>query len=344
MSRTIATTWTVLALACWALAGCEAAERDAGSPSGDADSDGDSDGDSDADSDSDSDADSDADGDADSCDVDLLFVFDTSGSMMDAVGPLIDTAFPAFAESLETYPQLGSVHVAITTNLWGEKTFENGGTGMSCEGGVEETVQTSRFLTDGWDPLEPHDPYCCEEVPGIDCQFASGERWIEGPSGTMVDEFGCVGNVPCQQDVMAGEPTLEAGLKALQHPDNEGFVRDGALLVVVFITDEEDQSAMNPQAVHDGLLALKGDDEKYVAVVTIAGPEVGTEEVNEVTGAMGCFGEYGGTEETPEIIGFTGLFGERGLHYEMCGDNDMSSALEDAFDVLELSCEDIIVE
>ncbi len=280
---------------------------------------------------------------AERCDVDILFVYDTSGSMMDAVGPLTSEAFPAFAEALATYPHLGSVRVAVKTNLFGEHVFDNGGRGYSCEGGVAQTVQTSYFLTHGWNAGEPHDARCCEEVPDVDCGFAPGVRWIEGPSATMLDQFACVANVPCQQDVFAGEPTLEGGLKGLQYDGNAGFLREGAVLVVVFITDEEDQSRMTPVAIHDGLLALKGGDPRYVAVVTIAGPRVGTVEVNPVTRAMGCIGRYGGTEQTPRIIGFTELFGDRGLHYEMCGDNDMSGALAAAFDVLELSCDEVIL-
>ena len=135
------------------------------------------------------------------CNVDILFVYDTSASMMDAVGPLTDEAFPAFATSLETYPFLGSVHVAITTNLHGDHAFENGGTGITCEGGVEETINTSLFLTRGWNPGVPHDELCCEEIPSVDCSFASRAGWIEGPSPTMLSEFSCAANVPCQQDV-----------------------------------------------------------------------------------------------------------------------------------------------
>ena len=162
--------------------------------------------------------------------------------------------------------------------------------GFSCDGGVEETVQTSLFLTSGWDSGEPHDAHCCEEIPPVDCGFASGLGWLEGPSATMLDEFACAANVPCQQDVFAGEPTLEAGLKGLQHDGNAGFLRDGAVLLVVFITDEEDQSSMTIQSMHDGLLALKGGDERYLGVVTIAGPRVGTVEVNPVYHTMGCTG------------------------------------------------------
>ena len=306
-----------------------------------------SDTDTDADTDGDSDTDSDTDtstGSGSNCDVDILFVYDTSGSMMDAVGPLTSEAFPSFTDALATYPDLGTVHVGVTTNLFGEHDFDNGGTGFSCDGATTETVQTSYLLTDGWDTGEPHDAQCCEEVPDVPCNFASGQRWIEGPSGSMKDEFACVANVPCQEDIMSGEPTLEAGLKTLQFDGNAGFLRDGALLVVVFITDEEDQSSMTAQAIHDGLVELKGGDPNYVAVVTIAGPEVGTVEVNSVTHAMGCMGAYGGTEETPGIIAFTQMFGDHGVSFEMCGENDMSGALAAAFDVLQLSCDVIVVE
>ncbi|MDI7268712.1 MAG: hypothetical protein QME96_12030 [Myxococcota bacterium] len=280
---------------------------------------------------------------AERCDIDILFVYDTSGSMMDAVGPLTSEAFPAFAEALATYPHLGSVRVAVKTNLFGEHVFDNGGIGYSCDGGVPETIQTSYFLRHGWDPGTPHDARCCEEIPDVDCGFAPDVRWIEGPSATMLDQFACVANVPCQQDVFAGEPTLQGGLTGLEYDGNAGFLREGAVLVVVFLTDEEDQSDMAPAAIHDRLLALKGGDPRYVAVVTIAGPRVGTVEVNPVTHARGCMGTYGGTEQTPRIIGFTELFGDRGLHYEMCGDNDMSGALAAAFDVLELSCDEVIL-
>ncbi len=275
------------------------------------------------------------------CDVDILFVYDTSGSMMDAVGPLTGAAFPAFSNALASYPDLGAVHVAVTTNLWGERSFQ-----PDRDSQAETSVQTSTFLTKGWDPATPHDGFWCEELPSVDCQFTSGKTWIEGTSGTasattMQEEFACVGNVPCQQDVNAGEPTLEAGLKALQHETNAGFLRKEALLVVVYITDEEDQSAMTNQSIRDGLLALKGGDSRYVSVTTIAGPEVGAVEVNPKTHKRGCKGKYGGTEQTPSIIEFTRLFGDQGRHYEMCGTNDLSGALAAALDVLELGCERI---
>jgi hypothetical protein len=286
----------------------------------------------DADTDSDSDTESSTYPPTGICDVDILFVYDTSGSMMDAVPDLTQVAFPAFAESLVTYPALGTIHVGITNNLYG--VIEN----------FDPEINHSEFYTKGWPVGQGHDAFNCEEIPTVDCDFASGESWMVGPSSTFIDEFQCAGNVPCQQDVFFKEQTLQAGLEALRFAPNAAFLRPEALLVLVFITDEDDQSQMSYQTVHDQLLELKGGDEKYIVSVTIGGPLVGTVEVNSITHAMGCISSfYGATEETPKIIGFTELWGERGRHYNLCED-DLQDALTDALDRLELSCDEIIVE
>lgn len=266
------------------------------------------------------------------CDIDILFVVDTSGSMMDAAENLAEAAFPNFAGELETYPELGKYRVAVTTHLYGQNEVTDG-----------VMVQDSLFLTQGWPVGQPHDAFDCEEVPSVECGFGSGESWMVGPSSTLHDEFACVGRVACHQNVYIGEPTLQAGLEALRFPDNSGFLREDALLVVVYITDEDDQSTMAPAPLRENILALKGGDEKYVVVLTLGGPMVGTVEVNSVTHAMGCISDYyGATEQTPRLIEFSGLFGARGLHYNLC-DDDISSALTSAIDALETSCGEILI-
>jgi hypothetical protein len=293
------------------------------------------------------DADADGDGDADvaddgsrpdvlptdMCDLDLLFVVDTSGSMFDAAEALRTVAFPNFADELERYPSLGTYRVAFKNHLYGEHEITSDG----------PMQQDSLFMTMGWPPGDAHDPFNCEEAPSIDCAFASGQSWMEGPAATLRNEFACVGSFACHQDVFVGEPTLQAGLEGLRFPDNAAFLREGALLVAVFISDEEDQSPMTATALHDGLLALKGGDERYVVALTLGGPEVGTVEVNSMTHAMGCISDqYGGTEQTPKMIEFSRLFGTRGLHYNLC-DDDISTALTSAINALEMSCDEIIL-
>jgi len=267
-----------------------------------------------------------------SCDIDILIVFDTSGSMMDAAENLASVAFPCFADELVKYPHLGKIRVALTDHLYGTGTV---GT---------ETVQHSAFLTKGWPVGQPHDAFNCEEIPTVDCHFSSGQSWMEGPSDTLYDEFACVGRVACEENATVTEPTLQAGLESLRFPDNASFLREKALLVTVFITDEDDQSSLNITSIHDEILKLKGGDEKFVVALTMGGPQKGTVEVNSVTHKMGCISSnYGGTEETPKLIEFSKLFGTRGLHYNMC-DTDLCGAFTNAIDALKMSCNQIIVQ
>lgn len=265
------------------------------------------------------------------CDLDILFVVDSSGSMMDAAASLAEVAFPSFADELEQYPDLGSYRVAVKNHLYGENEVTDG-----------SFVQDSLFLTSGWPQGQPHDAFDCEEMPSVDCEFASGASWMVGPGETLRDEFRCVGSLACHQNLYTGEQTLQGGLEGLRFPENQGFLREEALLVVVYITDEDDQSGLAPQDIRQALLQIKGGDERYVVVLTLGGPEVGSVEVNPITHAVGCVSDrYGAIEQTPRLKSFSGLFGTRGLHYDLCRD-DISSALTNAIDALEMSCQDII--
>lgn len=272
------------------------------------------------------------DGSPDTCDIDILFVIDTSGSMMDAAENLAHTAFPAFAEQLRDHPDLAVYRVAVTNHLYGESEVGDG-----------VTVDDTLFLTMGWPPEEPHEFLPCQEVPTVDCAFESGQSWMVGPSASLEDEFRCVGSVACHQSIALGEPTLQAGLEALTYTGNAGFLREDALLALVFITDEDDQSTLSLDEIRREILALKGGDPRYVVVLTLGGPVVGTEEVNPLTHAMGCMSDdHGAIEQTPRIIDFAISFGSRGLHYNLCED-DISTALTSAIDALEISCRDILI-
>jgi hypothetical protein len=292
-----------------------------------------------------------------SCDVDLLLVVDTSGSMFDAAKDLREVAFPSFATQLEQYTKLGSYRVAVKNHLFG--TNPAGATNVDdskfVTAGYESGYQCQNLVS-GCD-AEGHEYeslaggyryYLCDDVPETShlasCSFASGASWMEGPSSTVLDEMKCVGRIPCHQAASLDEPTLRAGIEGLRYSGNAGFLREKALLVVVYLTDEDDASSgMTYPQMRQALLDLKGGDEKYVVVATLAGPKAGTQVINSVTGRKGCVSSvYGGIYETPKIEGFTSLFGERGRHYNLCAD-DISTALTDALDRLKMSCEEIII-
>jgi hypothetical protein len=135
---------------------------------------------------SDAATDGDDSGSPDTCDLDILFVIDTSGSMMDAAENLATEAFPDFANQVTAHPDLAVYRVAVTNHLYGNNEVTSG-----------VFVQDSLFLTQGWPPDEPHEFLPCQELPSVDCDFASGESWMVGPSATLQAEFGCVGSVAC---------------------------------------------------------------------------------------------------------------------------------------------------
>ncbi|MFZ6181206.1 hypothetical protein [Nannocystis pusilla] len=111
------------------------------------------------------------------------------------------------------------------------------------------------------------------------CELYGGNRYIiEGE--TDPDAFACIAQVGTFGDNGPLADTLVATVSdELNGPAgcNAGFLRDDALLVVVFITDNEDeQSVLSAKKVHDAVVAAKGGDESaIVALAIIAQPQVG---------------------------------------------------------------------
>jgi hypothetical protein len=62
--------------------------------------------------------------------------------------------------------------------------------------------------------------------------------------GTLEDAFACMATIGYQG--CGVEQPLEALRRALQDPANDGFLRDDAMLLVVFLTDEDDSSGTDP--------------------------------------------------------------------------------------------------
>lgn len=111
------------------------------------------------------------------------------------------------------------------------------------------------------------------------CELYGGNRYIiEGE--TDPDAFACIAQVGTFGDDGPLTDTLVATVSDdLNEPGrcNAGFLRDDALLVVVFITDNEDESSvLSAKKVHDAVVAAKGGDESaVVALAIIAQPLVG---------------------------------------------------------------------
>jgi len=255
------------------------------------------------------------------CDIDILFVFDTSQSMMLTVETLSQSGFGGFTNMLASYPQPGTIRVAMTNHLYGVHQMYNSGD--------TQYPNCSEFLTHGMNHVVNTSE--CQDIPDQSCGFASGEVWMEGPSDTLKTEFNCVGRLPCQEDISHEEETLQAGLEALEDPFNAGFIREDALLFLIFISDEDDASDMQYPQIRQGLLDLKDGDEDYVYVATMAGGLT-----------LGCNSDFfGEADATPNIIDFAELFGDHGRHFDMCN-TSASSALAQMVTLLTQACQEVL--
>jgi len=183
--------------------------------------------------------------------VDILFVIDNSGSMGEEQGTLAKN-FASFIEVLEGDGVGASYRVGITT------TNYDGLRASSCRDRLDEFTWHGRVGNQGeFSDVYAQEPGCLEpcslrEVPLVPTSTDRDSTprvrpWLEkiggrtniGESIDISDALECVG----PQGI--GGHGFEAPLESMREVllDSEsGFLRDDALLAVIFVTDEEDCS------------------------------------------------------------------------------------------------------
>jgi len=216
--------------------------------------------------------------------VDLLFVIDNSGSMGDEQQNLV-ASFPGFITGIESILPSSEYHVGVIT------TDANEFNGNDCRRIGALTVQTGGDLSS--------DAQCGP--------FADGHHFM-----TAADDldtcFSCAAQVGI--DGSGIERPLDAIAAALDPVQadldecNAEFLRDEALLVLVLITDEEDDgdSLGDPADWHDMVVAAKGGDAERVVVLSL----VGHDKPNECIAAQ--WTGMAGAEISPRLIEFTESF------------------------------------
>lgn len=181
--------------------------------------------------------------------VDILFVIDNSPSMKPKQAQLAER-FPTLINVLASFGAAGSpasYHVGVVTSDLGANTFVDslkqcqpggdafGGGRLQAKG--EAASSTCKVVTGG--------------VKYID--FNQLDSTDNLPSGQdLATTFGCMADVG---DIGCGfEQTLEAAYQALKNTsidDNAGFLRNDAILAVVFVTDEDDCSAASSADIYN---------------------------------------------------------------------------------------------
>jgi len=250
--------------------------------------------------------------------IDLLFAVDPSGSMTEEMTAMGSEIFPAFASSL----------LGISQGLDDYQV----GTIDACP-----------------EPAALH-----SRGQGGECNFSSGEPWILGTPdrepADVTSEFSCVGDLwiepgqshSCNTDNDQDEQVMSASIAALTPPfadaENAGFLRGDAVLVVIAVTDEDEEiengsGRTTAQQFYDDLVAVKNDPQDIVFLGIGGGVPGGC------TDKPG--GEYGTALPAQMLYDVSQLFvaQERGVWWDLC-EGQLQDGLTAALEVIEQACDD----
>ncbi len=262
--------------------------------------------------------------------LDIVIAVDGSSSMNEEMAAMGREVFPGFADALlDISDGLDDYRVGVVDACADEPTFNSTGEpGMPEECTQSDSDQGSR-----------------------QCNFASGEAWIEATPATPPDdvkaEFRCVGQidrVEGSDDLTVGtcsgnnddERPTQAAIAALQPGVNPGFLRDDAVLVVIAVTDEDEHTipSKNAQQLYNQLVAAKGDVKDMVFLGIGGGPGGCSNQ---------CPDNYGSADEARKLHSVTDLFiaQDRGVWWNLC-DGDLGAGLSQALDVIEQACDDFV--
>lgn len=171
-----------------------------------------------------------------SADIDILFVIDNSASTLDKQTVFAQN-FPKFVQALDAFPTgRPNLHIGVidTTIDIGASGYSNGGAaGCPSPDPADNGLLQSTPRVPGCTP--PNGAFIS------DIKDASGSRQVNY-AGTLDQALSCIALVGA--DGCGFEAQLEAMKRSLDGSKaaNSGFIRQGAYLAVIFLTDEDDAS------------------------------------------------------------------------------------------------------
>jgi hypothetical protein len=184
-----------------------------------------------------------------------------------------------------------------------------------------------------------------------DCDFSTGANWMISSSPALSDEYACVlalsgrgyQNTP-DQCVDEGdlkdddEQPASTAARALSEPavsaENQGFLREQAVLFVVAITDEDEEliddggDPVDPSAVTQAIVAAKGGNAGHVVFLGVGG-------------GRDCDGPYGSALDAPGLRAIASGFESagRGMFWDLC-QGDLEGAFAAAIELVDDACID----
>ena len=275
--------------------------------------------------------------------VDFLFVLDNSISMGDEQNNLANS-FPSFINTIQTEVQAQDYNIMVIDtdewDKWGEKWDK-------CHNKCLTDDPGDSCLTIYFDDIicgmEPPEPPACDQTlgagraqgaggPPVDCGIDGGARYMTEDQTDLPGTFQCVAEMGATGN--SNERPMDA-MRAALGPQTQaggchpGFLRDDAILVVTFISDEEETgSAGTPQQWHDDLLAFKNGNETAVVTLALSG--------DTDTPGQECI-------ETPKMTQFIDLFGARGFIGSIC-EPDYGPFFQQAVGVIDYACDEFVPE
>lgn len=233
--------------------------------------------------------------------VDIVISLDDSMSMREERDSMRNVVFPAFASALE---QVGNGDIHFRTGV------------------MDACPNPATFHTRG---------------ASGECNFWGGKPWMLSGSPRLPDEFSCVGEIDSSDSVCTGDnddeqpaSTIAAALEGPMAPT--GFMREGALLVAVAITDEDEQPTPNQSAreVYERLVAVKGGDVYKMAFLGVGA-------------SRDCQGVYGEAREAVKLKRITDEFGDRGLFWDLC-EGRLEDGLSAVVTLIDKACDEFCMD
>ena len=245
--------------------------------------------------------------------VDFLFVIDNSASMENEQDALV-SVFPQFMDEVEAALDVGGDYQVLVTDTdaWGRcnsQTLQ----GMDpssdlCNGYIKNTAFDTCDGEWGAGVVHPAGDF----ASNMPCSPFGGNRYIVPGEPDLGGTFACMATVgvaghPSERPMDAMVAALEPGINGAGGC-NDGFLRDEALLVIVFISDDPHyEDSGEPSDWYDAVVAAKNGDPESVVVMGMT-PDW-----------PGCRDGDGATVGV-HWSEFVGLWGDNGLHGNVCGD------------------------
>jgi hypothetical protein len=268
--------------------------------------------------------------------VDFLFIIDNSVSMEDQQAALVG-AFPGFITAIQqTLPEGSDYRILVTdTDAWGRCDTVNGFQGIDPNSNTcNNYINTTAFEACDGERGAGVDHPAGAFATNAPCNFAGGNRYILPDEPDIGAAFACAATVGTAGH--SSERPMESMLAALT-PEingmggcNEGFLRDDALLVISFVSDD-------PNREDTGMPA-----DWYMSVLDAKGGNLTSVVVLGLTPAWDeCPGN--GDPKGAHWAEFIEMWGDKGIHGSVCGTaNDYVTFFQSAVGTIEQACDEYI--